>query len=292
MRFIKDLKKDVNEFLDGFKTMHKDLSTKEKRVKQIPNLVTLSRVLLGALIPPFALSGNLIGAGILTVGAIFTDAIDGFVARKLNAVSEFGKNLDPVCDKIFAGVLIAPLVVMSPVISTLKLTLTLILELGIASINLQSKVKGNIPRTTILGKFKTAILSMLMASLYLSFSVPSISKIIPAIYLLTTITQCATMIDYYRIDKNKDIIKEENKLKQEKIMKQINNKGTLNINNTLTSYFIKRNSFAKKKTLKPTENDIESYKLTLEDYINLRKQLIRMHSEPVTEKDKIKTYQI
>lgn len=39
---------------------------------------------------------------LITIG-LFTDWLDGFVARKLNQVSEWGKILDPVADKIIIG---------------------------------------------------------------------------------------------------------------------------------------------------------------------------------------------
>ena len=204
MKNIKNSIKDIIEFLNGFRNMINDLSTQGKRIKQIPNLLTLSRIGFAFIIPPLALSGYLIPAAAFTIIAALTDAVDGYTARKLDAVSEFGKNLDPVCDKIFAGSLLLPLIGnVSPILSV-GLCANLGLELGIAGVNLKSKAKGNVPRTTILGKLKTVMLSILIAALYVSFSYQVITSIIPIIYTLATTIQTITLMDYHRIDKIKD----------------------------------------------------------------------------------------
>lgn len=75
----------------------------KKEYITIPNIVTSLR-LLGALIilflKPFSLSFF-----IIYFIAGFTDCIDGFLARKLNSVSEFGSKLDSVCDLTFYSAL-------------------------------------------------------------------------------------------------------------------------------------------------------------------------------------------
>lgn len=200
-------KNDLQEFLNGFKNLFTDLKTKGRRTKQIPNLITLSRLGLSCFIPPLALSGNLVAATIVTALAASTDAVDGLAARKLDAVSDFGRNLDPVCDKLFAGILIAPLLLNSSTLLTVGLITNLVLEAGIASINLRSKARGNAPKTTWLGKIKTTLLSVLLATIYLSFSHPLNFVIIPMIYSLATASQFMTLVDYYRIDAEKEIVK-------------------------------------------------------------------------------------
>ena len=64
----------------------------------LPNVVSLSRVLLAAGF--VASSGN--GERIALVGvASFTDFLDGWLARRRNAVSRFGALVDPVADRTF-----------------------------------------------------------------------------------------------------------------------------------------------------------------------------------------------
>lgn len=66
----------------------------------IPNLISLLRI---ALILPLSICiwrNNLRAAIILIVIALASDFLDGIVARRLNQMSELGKILDPLADKI------------------------------------------------------------------------------------------------------------------------------------------------------------------------------------------------
>jgi CDP-diacylglycerol--glycerol-3-phosphate 3-phosphatidyltransferase len=70
------------------------------------NLISLMRaVMVGPAV--FAIIGHLnrLAAAICVV-AFISDLLDGFVARRLNEVSEMGKIIDPLADKIFVGVVV------------------------------------------------------------------------------------------------------------------------------------------------------------------------------------------
>jgi len=285
MKNVKNFIKDIIEFLNGFKNMVSSLCTKGKRVKQIPNLLTLSRVGFALIIPPLAMTGSLIPAAILTICAALTDAVDGFVARKLDAVSEFGKNLDPVCDKIFAGALLLPLIgKLNPLLS-LGLCANVALELGIAGVNLKSKAKGNVPRTTILGKIKTGMLSALIASLYASFSYQAITSIIPIIYALATATQAMTLVDYQRIDKKKDAKRQELKgIDATIVIENPDNSGLAKtMDKSVVDYFISKEQelpTTKSKEIEinnptPVRLPYEPSIYSSDDYKNLKEEVIR-----------------
>ena len=72
----------------------------------IPNILTVFRILLTPFFIFFLFndseSAGVYSLIIFTV-ASFTDAYDGYYARKYNAVSESGKFLDPLADKILAS---------------------------------------------------------------------------------------------------------------------------------------------------------------------------------------------
>lgn len=66
----------------------------------IPNALSVLRILL---IPVFAylfLEDQVIAALIVVAVAAFTDLLDGKIARKFNQVSNLGKILDPIADKL------------------------------------------------------------------------------------------------------------------------------------------------------------------------------------------------
>lgn len=76
-------------------------------INNIPNKITIIRICLLPLVIFFYLAefmapwGKLV-AFILFVIACLTDALDGFIARKYNLVTDFGKFLDPIADKLMA----------------------------------------------------------------------------------------------------------------------------------------------------------------------------------------------
>jgi cardiolipin synthase len=65
----------------------------------IPNLVTLVRILLVPIVVWAITSGEMRIAFLLFVGAGVSDAIDGFVAKRFHMTSELGAYLDPLADK-------------------------------------------------------------------------------------------------------------------------------------------------------------------------------------------------
>ncbi len=64
------------------------------------NLLTFSRIVLGAVIFLLLMSDGYLLALILFFIASITDFFDGYLARKYDAVSELGEVLDPIADKI------------------------------------------------------------------------------------------------------------------------------------------------------------------------------------------------
>ncbi|MBN3556233.1 CDP-diacylglycerol--serine O-phosphatidyltransferase [Fictibacillus nanhaiensis] len=76
-----------------------------KKVKgQTANFLTLINLSLGTLALLFMISGDLKLGFILIFLAGLFDRFDGMVARKLNIESEFGKQLDSLCDLISFGI--------------------------------------------------------------------------------------------------------------------------------------------------------------------------------------------
>jgi cardiolipin synthase len=74
----------------------------------VPNLLTALRLILAPWAWSAIAAGNYRTALYVLAAAGFSDAIDGFVARRFNAQSELGEKLDPVADKILvAGVFAA-----------------------------------------------------------------------------------------------------------------------------------------------------------------------------------------
>lgn len=71
-------------------------------VWNLPNILTLSRILLIPIIIFFDSKGHLLTALFLMVFAALTDFLDGYIARKLNQCTHIGEILDPIADRVYA----------------------------------------------------------------------------------------------------------------------------------------------------------------------------------------------
>lgn len=128
----------------------------------LPNKLTVLRILFIPLLLFFYLYepisyGKLI-ACILFIVAITTDVLDGHLARKHNLVTDLGKFLDPIADKLVvtAGLLllVADSTIPSPY-GVLILFITLAREFIVAVLRQMSATKGVVIAADKLGKLKT-----------------------------------------------------------------------------------------------------------------------------------------
>ncbi|MBC7517970.1 MAG: CDP-diacylglycerol--glycerol-3-phosphate 3-phosphatidyltransferase [Microbacteriaceae bacterium] len=136
----------------------------------IANIITVVRILLAPLFVALLLAddsaqGRLrLAAAVLFVVAIVTDSLDGMLARRQNLITDLGKILDPIADKVLVG---AALVTLS-VLGELPWWVTVVImvrEVGITVFRfvvLRSRV---IPASAG-GKVKT-VLQAVAISLYL-----------------------------------------------------------------------------------------------------------------------------
>ncbi len=78
--------------------------------KYIPSIFTLANLLLGVLSLIFTMDGQFKKAAVMIMLAMVLDGMDGRLARRLDATSNFGKELDSLADLVSFGVAPAILV--------------------------------------------------------------------------------------------------------------------------------------------------------------------------------------
>lgn len=86
------------------------VATNVSVMKHVPNTITIVRIFFAPVFIWMLLTAGddltsplrWWGAGLFVVG-MATDGIDGYLARKYNVVSDFGKLLDPIADKVLTG---------------------------------------------------------------------------------------------------------------------------------------------------------------------------------------------
>ena len=201
-----------------------ELKTPGKRHRQIPNLLTLSRMLAPLFIIPSALTGNIaLTIGFATLSCL-TDLVDGFIARNWNLTSKLGADLDAITDKVFSGTLLLAAAIPNPV-----LFLNLFLELVISYTNVKNRFEGENVTSSYIGKTKTWFLFALtllgIGSLKLD-----LQDIVTPLSIATAAMQGATIGSYRKkktnneetplkakvIDNYSDFMEQDNEKSEEK----------------------------------------------------------------------------
>jgi len=77
---------------------------RKKKIWTIPNILSMVRLaLIPVIVWLYVSKENYVWAGSLLLLSGATDVVDGFIARKFNMISDLGKVLDPVADKLTQG---------------------------------------------------------------------------------------------------------------------------------------------------------------------------------------------
>ncbi len=188
----------------------------------LPTKLTVSRIILTFIIIfillfPFYMIGiqwpilkvdsvlidvKYIVTGILFIVASITDFVDGYLARKNNQVTDLGKMLDAIADKILVNTVLVILAfkgmipIIVPVITVLRDTI-------VDAIKMQAASKGKVVAAIKSGKLKTATL-MIGTTLAFFYNLPF--ELIPinvsdALLIIATIFSVISGIQYYLLNK-------------------------------------------------------------------------------------------
>lgn len=139
----------------------------------LPNKITLARIFIVPLIVVFLIrpSGwsNTI-AGALFILASLTDWLDGHIARSRNQITDLGKMLDPIADKILVAAGLIPLVALGRVPVWMAVVL-LGREFAVTGLRFISLSEGLTISASRLGKYKTILQVVAISMLILHFKV-------------------------------------------------------------------------------------------------------------------------
>jgi CDP-diacylglycerol--glycerol-3-phosphate 3-phosphatidyltransferase len=154
--------------------------------------ITLIRV---AFIPVFMvfmyLSGGIPGPWLWAALALFiiaslTDYVDGYIARKYNQVTDFGKFLDPLADKLLVIAAMAILTEWGK-FPAWALMIVLTREFAVTGLRLVAVQKGTVIAAGWSGKVKTAS-TMIGLCVWMAFpTVPILGWIVTGVIVITTL---------------------------------------------------------------------------------------------------------
>lgn len=175
----------------------------------LPNKLTILRIIM---IPFFVLFMLLDGgvsqtyryiAAVIFIVASFTDLLDGKIARKYNLVTNFGKFMDPLADKLlvcsglicFVGLGALPAWFVIIIISR---------EFIISGFRLVASDNGVVIAASYWGKFKTV--SQMIMSVLLIVNIPALSILTAIFSVIALVLTVVSLIDY--IAKNYRVLTE------------------------------------------------------------------------------------
>ena len=154
--------------------------------------ITLVRV---ALIPLYmvlmylsggAANGYMYGALALFIIASVTDFLDGYIARKYHQVSDFGKFLDPLADKLLTIAAMAMFCEWGS-FPAWALMIVLTREFAVSGLRMVAGPKGKVIAAGKSGKFKTASTMVGLCVLMVWPSVEAVQLVVMATIVLTTV---------------------------------------------------------------------------------------------------------
>lgn len=176
----------------------------------LPNKLTIFRVIL---IPFFVVLllfditayDKWIALAIFIVASL-TDFLDGHIARKYNLVTNFGKFMDPLADKLLVCSAMICLVELARIPAWVVIII-IAREFIISGFRLVASDNGVVIAASYWGKFKT-VFQMLMICLMIADLEPLtlVTQIIMWVALALTVV---SLVDY--LMKNKSVMKENNK---------------------------------------------------------------------------------
>jgi len=188
---------------------------KSKGIKTIvPNLFTAVRLIGAVKIPVDMMTGSPEEAALFAALCGLSDAVDGKVARKLDAETEFGALFDAFVDKLFALGVIIPLLEKDP-----KWALILLSEAAISAVNMKNKKEGIEVKSSIQGKIKTVVLFATVALTYLNevlnLKDPKTELFLTGLFGATMTMEIITLAGYIKTrEKNKTLTKENSEHKK------------------------------------------------------------------------------
>ncbi len=202
---------------------------KNTNVMNLPNRITLARILmavviivilvlpfdmLGIKVPQFFINEKLVVdlryiiAGILFIIASLTDFVDGHIARSRNLVTDFGKMIDAIADKVLVNSILIILAASGDIHPIIPVIIV-VRDSVVNSIKMIAGSKGKVVAAIKSGKLKTACL-MTGIALTLFYNIPFEFinlRVADFLLFIATILSIYSGIQYYIM--NKELIFED-----------------------------------------------------------------------------------
>ena len=180
----------------------------------LPNKLTVMRVILIPFFVLFMLAGLSVTGGItqgydkwialvIFVVASLTDFFDGRIARKHNLITNFGKLMDPLADKLLVCAALVCLVALERIPAWIVIVI-IAREFVISGVRQIAAESGRVIAASYWGKFKTASQMVMIILMIMDLEILRLPATV-FLWLALALT-LISMIDY--LAKNKDVLTE------------------------------------------------------------------------------------
>lgn len=150
-------------------------------------------------------TGSEIIAAVVFIVVASTDALDGYIARKRKLITNFGKMLDPLADKLLVSAVLISLVEMHRLSAWVAIVI-ISREFAVTGLRLVAAAEGLVIAASRLAKWKTATQIVTMVALMINnfpFSIIGFPFDLLMVYVMVGVTVLSG-IDYFV--KNKHVI--------------------------------------------------------------------------------------
>jgi len=185
-------------------------------LKHIPNILTVLRFFLIPFTIYFLVNDQFILAIIFLTFSGITDILDGTIARKFNLITNFGKLIDPLADKI-TQVSILGTLVMKNIIPLWILVIVLIKEAAMVAGASFLYGKELVVSSKWYGKSATVLfyLAIVLSMIFRDLNIKTIIDLI--IYYIAVVMTIFSLIMYFREFYMKGYLKKESLKLNEKV---------------------------------------------------------------------------
>lgn len=168
----------------------------------LPNKLTLLRIILVPVFIVLYLTQIYIPACVVFAVACITDMLDGRIARKYNLVTNFGKIMDPLADKILVYSAFC-LFVEKGVVPGWMFIIILFREFAIAGMRTVAASEGTVIAAAMSGKIKTVLQMFTVGTLIVSTMAPWITVLGKILLWASLIMTVVSGVEY--IYKNRKV---------------------------------------------------------------------------------------
>ena len=183
---MKSESENMKENINSQNTKGGNTGSSQSRILTIPNLLSFFRL---CLIPVFmwlyCVEKNYLWTGIILILSGLTDTVDGIIARKFNMISDLGKVLDPIADKLTQAAMLFCLLTRFPLmIAPLALMVVKEFFMGVTGLLVIRKT-GEVFGADWHGKVNTWLLYAMMILHVFWYNIPdTVSRVLIGICVI------------------------------------------------------------------------------------------------------------